>query len=211
MAVRTAPPGGSYVRLARGYPFLEAEVIFGVRSDWARKPEDILARRTRLAFLNKDLAVLAVPRVVELMGDELGWDEVRRAEEVKGCLDYLRQFGVPSPVEGVEAIVTDEGIKSALLKWDYTGDEGRRMTAWDAVVVSEILGSPLTEAERKEIFAVPGEDGGTDSVSRVTVSKNEFSTWWKSRRGAQSVSPLNEIGEQRMASERVQGSGTLFG
>ena len=39
--------------LVRGFPYLEAEVVHAVRHEYAVHAEDVLARRTRLAFLNR--------------------------------------------------------------------------------------------------------------------------------------------------------------
>ncbi|MFC6919193.1 glycerol-3-phosphate dehydrogenase/oxidase [Meiothermus taiwanensis] len=61
-------------RLATAWPYLEAEVVYAVRHEMACTPMDVLARRTRLAFLDTSAALGAVPRVAELMGRELGWD-----------------------------------------------------------------------------------------------------------------------------------------
>lgn len=81
------------VLLAPGFPIIEAEVIFAARFDWAVRAEDFLARRTRLAFLNKDAAIVAIPRVVQLMGEELRWTSERQQEEVVSCLLFMRHFG----------------------------------------------------------------------------------------------------------------------
>ncbi|MBF6596357.1 MAG: FAD-dependent oxidoreductase [Thermaceae bacterium] len=70
-------------RLAAGWPYLEAEVLYSTRQEMAQTPLDILARRTRLAFLDTLAALAAVPRVSELMAKELGWssEETARQEE----------------------------------------------------------------------------------------------------------------------------------
>jgi len=70
-------------RLAQGWPYLEAEVIYAVRCEMAQTPLDALARRTRLAFLDTAAALAALPRVAELMGRELGWgaDELALVRE----------------------------------------------------------------------------------------------------------------------------------
>lgn len=70
-------------RLVPGHPYLEAEVIYGVQEEEARSAVDILARRTRLAFLDVKAALHALPRVVTLMGDTLGWDAARREREIR--------------------------------------------------------------------------------------------------------------------------------
>jgi glycerol-3-phosphate dehydrogenase len=64
-------------RLAVEWPYLEAEVIYATRYEMAQAPLDVLARRTRLAFLDTLAALASVPRVAELMGRELGWDAKR--------------------------------------------------------------------------------------------------------------------------------------
>lgn len=39
--------------LVEGFPYLEAEVVYAARHEYAVRAEDVLARRTRLAFLNR--------------------------------------------------------------------------------------------------------------------------------------------------------------
>ncbi|WP_027877087.1 glycerol-3-phosphate dehydrogenase/oxidase [Meiothermus cerbereus] len=68
-------------RLAQEWPYLEAEVIYAARYEMAQTPLDVLARRTRLAFLDASAALAAIPRVAELMGCELGWDADRKTLE----------------------------------------------------------------------------------------------------------------------------------
>jgi glycerol-3-phosphate dehydrogenase len=84
---------GAEALLVPGYPFIEAEVVFAARHDWAVRAEDVLARRTRLAFLNKDAAVRAIPKVVRLMAVELGWDYETQKGEMRRCAEYFRHFG----------------------------------------------------------------------------------------------------------------------
>lgn len=76
--------------LAMGHPYLEAEVPYVVRNEMAQSAVDVLARRTRLAFLDRQAAIAALPRVVELMSKELAWDEKRRERESKEALEYLK-------------------------------------------------------------------------------------------------------------------------
>ena len=62
------------------------------------KAEDILARRTRLAFLNKDAAVAAIPAVANIMALELGWSKAKTKEEIQSCTIAIdRSFGGPVP------------------------------------------------------------------------------------------------------------------
>lgn len=54
-------------RLAEGHPYLEAEVVYARDNEFAHTPEDVLARRTRLEFLDTKAAAAARPRVEELL------------------------------------------------------------------------------------------------------------------------------------------------
>uniref|UniRef100_A0A1I8JIS2 Glycerol-3-phosphate dehydrogenase n=1 Tax=Macrostomum lignano TaxID=282301 RepID=A0A1I8JIS2_9PLAT len=76
-------------RLHPNYPYLESEVRWATR-EYACRAVDILARRTRLAFANVHAAVEALPRVVQIMGEELGWSETKRQEELAHCKRFLR-------------------------------------------------------------------------------------------------------------------------
>lgn len=64
-------------RLTEKFPYIEADVKFAVK-EYACTVVDVLARRTRLAFLNVDATKNVVPRVVEIMAKELGWSRVKK-------------------------------------------------------------------------------------------------------------------------------------
>ena len=74
-------PGG--IRLAKDHPIIEAEVLYAVRYEMAERVIDVLARRTPLALVDSEAARSAVPRVLEIMAEELGWDQRRCAEEIQ--------------------------------------------------------------------------------------------------------------------------------
>lgn len=67
------------------FPIIEAEVRYAVRNEFAQTAVDILARRTRLAFLNVAACDESIPRVCSIMGDELKWDEKRIQREINDC------------------------------------------------------------------------------------------------------------------------------
>ena len=67
--------------LVRNFPYIDAEVRFACR-EYACTIEDILSRRTRLAFLNKNAAISAIPRVADIMAEELGWSEMVKKEQM---------------------------------------------------------------------------------------------------------------------------------
>lgn len=57
------------------YEYLQAEVIWMVQQEMARRIEDVLSRRMRLLFLDAKAALLLAPAVARLMAVELGKDE----------------------------------------------------------------------------------------------------------------------------------------
>ncbi|KAG0230771.1 mitochondrial glycerol-3-phosphate dehydrogenase [Actinomortierella wolfii] len=82
-------------RLSPQYPYIEAEVRYAVRREFACTAVDVLARRTRLAFLNANAALEALPRVVDIMADELHWNEDRKQQEIEQAKQFLTTMGMP--------------------------------------------------------------------------------------------------------------------
>ncbi|BFZ21890.1 hypothetical protein BsWGS_24929 [Bradybaena similaris] len=76
-------------RLHDEYPYIEAEVKYAMR-EYACRAIDVIARRTRLSFINVHAAQEALPRVIEIMAAELGWNENRKQEELVQAECYLR-------------------------------------------------------------------------------------------------------------------------
>jgi len=68
-------------RLVPGGPWLDAEVLHAARAEGARRVTDVLARRTRIAFLDRALAIAAIPKTAALLAAALGWSDARRLEE----------------------------------------------------------------------------------------------------------------------------------
>lgn len=83
-------------RLSTLYPFIDGEVRYAVRSEYAQTAIDVLARRTRLSFLNAQAALHALPKVIDIMGDELKWNEQRKEAEWKESVTFLASMGLPT-------------------------------------------------------------------------------------------------------------------
>jgi len=62
------------------YPYIEAEVVFAVEQEYAVKAVDVIARRTRLAYVDSEAAKAVTPRVVEIMGALLKWNKTRKTQ-----------------------------------------------------------------------------------------------------------------------------------
>jgi len=85
-AVADIAKNGCSAQLSEKYPYIEAEVIYGIREESARTSRDILCRRTRLAFIDRAETLKALARVNEIMASELSWT----AEESKKDLEISR-------------------------------------------------------------------------------------------------------------------------
>jgi glycerol-3-phosphate dehydrogenase len=64
-------------------PYTRAEVVWICRNEMPRTLEDMLARRTRALFLDARASAAASREVAGLMGDELGFDESWKEEQIK--------------------------------------------------------------------------------------------------------------------------------
>ncbi|KAI9799978.1 MAG: mitochondrial glycerol-3-phosphate dehydrogenase [Phylliscum demangeonii] len=88
-------------RIAPAYPFLAAEIVHGVRHEYAQTAIDVLARRTRLAFLDVHAALDALPRVIDVMAAELAWSPRRAHTEWLDGVRFLQGMGLPPACWGV--------------------------------------------------------------------------------------------------------------
>ncbi|XP_008422501.1 glycerol-3-phosphate dehydrogenase, mitochondrial isoform X2 [Poecilia reticulata] len=75
-------------RLVSEFPYIEAEVLYAIK-EYACTAIDVLARRTRLGFLNVQAADEALPRIVQIMGKELNWSQEKRTEELEAAKMFL--------------------------------------------------------------------------------------------------------------------------
>lgn len=77
-------------RLVSEFPYIESEVLYAIK-EYACTALDIIARRTRLGFLNVQAADEALPRIVQIMGKELNWSEERKKAELEASKKFLYQ------------------------------------------------------------------------------------------------------------------------
>eukprot|EP00842_Homolaphlyctis_polyrhiza_P001711 jgi/Hompol1/2540/HPOL_002950-RA len=82
------------IRLAPGYPYIEAEVRYACQREYACTLVDVIARRTRLSFLNAQATLAALPRIAEIMTSELGWSKKRVEEEIANATEFLGTMGL---------------------------------------------------------------------------------------------------------------------
>ncbi|CAF0863304.1 unnamed protein product [Rotaria sp. Silwood1] len=81
-------------RLHEEFPYIEAEISYAVK-EYARTAIDILARRTRLSFLNVIAADEALPDIIQIMAKELNWNKEKQKEETDRAKTFLlREMGL---------------------------------------------------------------------------------------------------------------------
>ncbi|GAM82892.1 hypothetical protein ANO11243_008780 [Dothideomycetidae sp. 11243] len=96
-------------RISALYPFVDGEVRYAVRHEYAQSAVDVVARRTRLAFLNAQATLEALPTVIDLMADELGWSKTRREREWKDAVAFLGSMGLPKSKLGLTRADVEAG------------------------------------------------------------------------------------------------------
>lgn len=72
---------------------------YAVRHEYAQTAVDVIARRCRLSFLNAQAALGALPRVVEIMAEDLSWSRSRQQAEIDRATKFLASMGLPPGIE----------------------------------------------------------------------------------------------------------------
>ncbi|MFL5402251.1 MAG: glycerol-3-phosphate dehydrogenase [Gemmatimonadales bacterium] len=80
-------------QLVPSHPAMEAEVVHAVRRELAQTVEDVMVRRFHLYYEHIEHGAPAAQRVAELMGDELGWDPARIADEAERYRSFVDATG----------------------------------------------------------------------------------------------------------------------
>jgi len=75
--------------IARGLPYIGAEVLYAVREEMAVHVTDVLSRRTRARIQDARASADATATVAEIMAKELGWGAERTTAETTGYLDEV--------------------------------------------------------------------------------------------------------------------------
>jgi hypothetical protein len=156
-----------------------------------------------LAFLNKEAAISAIPKVVDLMSKELNWNKLRKKIEVKKCLEYLRHFGGPHshrPSELTFRQATLADIREIFIKLCPEEGLNGKLDSEGIQAASEMLGHYLTPEENKTCLLLADKD----KDGFITI--DEFINWWNS----ESCNPSYELFKGRI-DPKVDGPGTFFG
>ena len=159
-------------RLVKGFPYIEAEVNFACR-EYACTVEDVLSRRTRLAFLNQKAALEAIPRVADLMAHELGWTDKVKDSQMAAAKRYIDSYGGDIKVELTNTLTLEDSVESPeLLFTALDADENGFIDKQDVTQVVQRLGLDLSDTEVEKVIAEMDATGD----GRVTVAA--FKKWW---------------------------------
>ncbi|EDW77529.2 uncharacterized protein Dwil_GK24507 [Drosophila willistoni] len=87
-------------RLHPLFPYIEAEVQYAARHEYACTLVDIIARRLRIAFVDAVAALQMLPRVLAIMSKHHNWDEEEQKKQLIMAQKFLvRQMGLGSIVK----------------------------------------------------------------------------------------------------------------
>ncbi|KAF9994024.1 mitochondrial glycerol-3-phosphate dehydrogenase [Entomortierella chlamydospora] len=129
-------------RISPQYPYVEAEVRYAVRREYACTAVDVIARRLRLAFLNVHAAAEALPRVIEIMADELNWDQERQDKETEKAKEFLTTMGLP-----VSPIAYPTNVPDAVVGHPIPATEGDSTKGfWGRLGGKSSTGSPVPDS-----------------------------------------------------------------
>jgi len=158
------------VQLVEGYPYIEAEIRFACK-EYACTIEDILSRRTRLAFLNSEAAEEALPRVADIMAEELGWNKATKKEQIKCAKKYLAAYGGRIPYEDGVALrfMSHEDAMDMFREIDRDGSGF--IDPQELKEIATRLGNPLSDKQLKELFRE------IDTDKNGKISAEEFVDW----------------------------------
>ncbi|KAJ6263739.1 hypothetical protein Dda_2309 [Drechslerella dactyloides] len=109
------------IRISSLYPFVDGEIRYAARHEMAETAVDVIARRTRLAFLNAQAALESLPLVIDTMAEEMGWNRRRKEAEWRDAVKFLESMGL---AEGLRGISRAEVEKGRVAQWSKEVEGG---------------------------------------------------------------------------------------
>jgi glycerol-3-phosphate dehydrogenase len=81
-------------KIHSSFEYTKAEVIWFVRKEMANCVEDVLARRTRMLFLDANAAIESAPLVAEMMMNELSKDENWKQQQIELFMELAKKYSL---------------------------------------------------------------------------------------------------------------------
>ena len=85
-------------QLSKDLPYLKAEIYYAASHEGVRSVDDVISRRTRLAFEAPDCAIDLVNDVAAIIAPVLGWTAKQKKDSIKAYLDIAER-----EIESIEA------------------------------------------------------------------------------------------------------------
>ncbi|KAK7677701.1 hypothetical protein QCA50_019253 [Cerrena zonata] len=159
------------IRLSPGYPFIEAEVRYAARHEYAQTAIDVIARRCRLSFLNAQAALDALPRVIDILAEEHHWNKSRKHSEFVKAKEFLGSMGLP-PTAEVRPGMGGETQKGWIEYFEGTlglSGLGRKKRAASEMIYSRARFEAGEVDVLRESFNAKATDEGERVVDRATL------------------------------------------
>jgi len=193
--------------IVENFPYIDADVVWACR-EYACTIEDVLSRRTRLAFLNKDAAMAAIPKIADIMAVELGWTAKVKQMQIEAAEKCVNSYGGRIPD------TSEDKLKSGVYK--------NIQDVFDAIDSNE--NGFLEENELMEVAGILGFDMSAKDVDKAfnemdrekkgRVSMQDFVDWWTKSPNSPFRKKLQEqLGLKALCHEDLKkmGPGTMFG
>lgn len=142
-------------RLVEEFPYLEAEVRYALK-EYACTAIDMVARRTRLAFLNVQAADEALPKIVDIMGAELGWSKAVKTEQIERARQFLQTMGFKARLDvrnvSISLSYQEAQTYSKIFK-SFDKDRDGHINIHDLRKALQEMGEKVSEEELRELIA----------------------------------------------------------
>ncbi len=154
---------------------IEAEVRYAIRHEYAQTALDVLARRTRLSFLNARAALQALPRVIDIMSDELGWTRRERIKQIDDAVNFF--VGSMGLDEGY--VAGDGGVRWVRERLEPRGwvERGERNVWWiinllqGSATLNTGKSSPSGAAEKARVLGRARFEAGEVGILQSVFDK----------------------------------------
>eukprot|EP00731_Ephydatia_muelleri_P019945 Em0012g770a len=157
-------------RLSPEFPYIEEEVKYAIK-EYACTAVDVMARRTRLAFLNVQAADEALPKIVEIMGNELKWTKAQRQAQMDDARQYLEGMGYKVRKELQEAPINlsyQEAMKYTRVFKGLDSDKDGHISIQDLRKALNEMGEAVSDDELRALIAE------VDINKNCTIEEEEF-------------------------------------